>query len=638
MVEVRGLQQNRSSAAAEPALAPAAITDVWSRTGRKYRVRAIVLLFMNMLLFGCLCCFAFWLRTGSYWAPGANDYWTVLWQTCLPGSGPHTLTSLLTFPINLEDVPLQIVIHGLLLSALVTIPILVSILYRIYGALPFVAMVAFIALMPWLALTLLGSCILASVRPFRFSFRYASALLGLVLVVIYIIGVSMQNLPPAAVLTNPGHRIKLVAPWILAVLASCVLLALGLGLAKAVNYRPGAIAPLLGTMFALPIVLFEQYVGRDELYYRLLEYHYGPRSTYFQERDVQREFDQGVHRVHATAKPDEPYDAVAGLEELRWQLDLEATTDRRNLFTRYQEQAVRDCDWFIRQFPESRYAPAVLYLKGRALDMRVDPVRFRDEKKLVFYDTYPAAASRDAWLRLWKNAPKSPLSAVALYRLSILEARRGELDTARDLLRRLTSFEAPPSTTQPDSGAAGIKGVLQSAPPERGLQVSVEGVVFEGKRLLDIIDNNLDPLYGADPLIGPRGDSAFPRLGWLLLDPQSEHYRQNLQQLLARYPRCQLTDNIEVELARTATTPLERIAELESCLGQYAAHPEVSSGFRDALPDALYRLGEAYLAADKPAEARHTFEQLVSQHADSIWRGKAEQRLATLGPVASVKS
>ena len=635
MVEVRG-QVERASAQA--AAEPTVISDVWSRSGSKYRVRAIVLLVINVLLFGGVGCFAFWLRQGRYLAPALDNYWGLLWQTCLPGSGAHTLTRMLTFPINLQEVPLQIVIHGLLLSALVSIPILVSILYRFHSCLPFVAVVGFLALMPWLALTLLGSCILASVRPFRFSFRYALALLGLVLVVIYILGVSIQSEPAASVLANPGHRVKLVAPWILAVLASCVLLALGLGLAKVVNYRPGVIAPLLATMLALPIALFEEYVGRDELNYRLLEYRYGPKSAYFQDKDAQDTFERRVHEDHAVARPDRSYEAIAGLEDLRWQLELESTSDRRNLFTRYQEQAARECDWFVKYFPDSRHAAAVLYLKGRALDMRVDMVQLRDAKKLVFYDTYPAVASGETWQRLVVNAPDSPCTAVALLRLAVLAARGGDVDRAIDLLRQQQRFETSGATTQPGSATSGIKGLLKTAPPESGLQIPVEGVVFEGKRLLDMLENNRDPLYGDDPITGPRSGEAFPRLGWMLFDPQSEHYRKNLLKLLERYPDCQLSDNIEVELAWTLSGARERIAALERCVERYARRSGVASVTRDAVPEALHRLGEAYLTVNRPAEARRALERLVSEYADSIWRERAEQRLATLGPVAPVES
>jgi len=43
-----------------------------------------------------------------------------------------------------------------------------------------------------------------------------------------------------------------------------VLMAIVLMIAKLVNYRPGAIAPLLAVMFAIPVVLFEVEVGRDD--------------------------------------------------------------------------------------------------------------------------------------------------------------------------------------------------------------------------------------------------------------------------------------------------------------------------------------------------------------------------------------
>jgi len=55
-------------------------------------------------------------------------------------------------------------------------------------------------------------------------------------------------------------------------------MAIVLTIARLVNYRPGAIAPLMAIMFATPVVLFETKVGRDELSYRLLERDFGPNS------------------------------------------------------------------------------------------------------------------------------------------------------------------------------------------------------------------------------------------------------------------------------------------------------------------------------------------------------------------------
>ena len=132
--------------------------DVWSRSGSKYRYRAIILLLVNVLLFAGLGCFAFWLRTGVHFAPAQENYWQTFSETFHPSRDTNiTLSNLLTFPINVEEVPLQVVILGLLLAALVSIPILVAILYRLPACLPFLVVVGFLAMMPWLAITLMCS-------------------------------------------------------------------------------------------------------------------------------------------------------------------------------------------------------------------------------------------------------------------------------------------------------------------------------------------------------------------------------------------------------------------------------------------------------------------------------------------------
>ncbi len=212
-----------SPAAVQPADAAAeteapTIWDVWSRPGSKYRVRAIVLLIVNVVLFGGLGVFAYWLRSGMLFAPRMAHYWAEFWRTFQPaGDDRVSLSDLLLFPISIYDVPLQMVVLGLLLAALVSIPILVAILYRFACSIPFLLVIAFIAMMPWLALTVAGSCLLASVRPFRFSFRYASAMLGLVLVVIYFFSASRQSPVAVQELASPSDRIMFFVPWVLAI-------------------------------------------------------------------------------------------------------------------------------------------------------------------------------------------------------------------------------------------------------------------------------------------------------------------------------------------------------------------------------------------------------------------------------------
>ena len=604
--------------AAKPNAAPSEgqetvqIHDVWSRSGSKYRIRAIVLLIVNVLLFAGLGCFAYWLRTGVVFAPAQEGYGRQFAETFHPSRETEiTLSSLLTFPISVEQVPMQIVILGLLLAALVSIPILVSILYRFPACLPFVAVVAFLAMMPWLAITLTGSCILASVRRFRFQFRYASALLGLVLVLIYFYGASRRVSAPVEMLSNPADRIKFVAPWILATVASCALMGFVLLIARMVNYRPGAIAPLLALMFVIPVVLFEFHVGRDELHYRLLEHDY---ATRFADCDVSADFERMVDMEWLARSSPKPERQVSEESvELIWSLYLDEEITPR--IGGYRHEVVRRADEFLQHFPESRYAVAALYLKAQALDQRVDRVALLQDRMLRFYGTFPSAASRHPWLMVIHNGPKTPMAAVALHRLAILDARAGDFDGARAHLRLLAQdFGSPPETARPTG--ASLNAVLGSKPVEATLGISLGHTLLEARRLLALMENNRDPLYGYDPLVD-----------LLHFDPRTEHYGENLKRLIDTYKLAQIEDNVELELALATPEVDERIELLKTCAERHTRG--------DALPEALYRLGEAYREKGDSAEARPYYDRVLQEHPDSIWRGPAEQRLRVLPPATT---
>ena len=50
------------------------VMDVWSRSESKYRIRAIALLVLNILLFAGVSSFAYWLRSGEVFAPAMESY------------------------------------------------------------------------------------------------------------------------------------------------------------------------------------------------------------------------------------------------------------------------------------------------------------------------------------------------------------------------------------------------------------------------------------------------------------------------------------------------------------------------------------------------------------------------------------
>lgn len=595
----------------------APVQDVWSRPGSRYRVRAGVLLAANVLLFAGVGCFAYWLRSGVTFAPGMEGYWDN-WQDAfrvIPNS-PLNLSSMLVKPISVQHVPQLIPIVGLLMAAMISIPILVALLYRFWSALPFVAVLAFLAMMPWLALAVLVSCLIVTVPRFRHSFRFISALLGLIPVVVYLVLASRDHGSLADASFDPVDQIKFVAPWMLAIVAATLVFALVLAIARLVNYRPGAITPLLVTMFALPVVLFEVHVGRDELYYRLLE-----------ERD-QRDFadEDGSLSLRKAAEmeyyrhsePRPSFKQVLEAKEREWLFGL--TTNA----SPYEEQLMHDqvelaeeCSKFLRHFPTSRYAANVLFIKARTLDRRVDLREFRTTKWVRCYDDFPCQASRNTWRMLEHSYPESPLAAVALLRLAQLDARAGDVDRACDKLAELLSRFAPEGLPLGFNAvhAGGQQGVFARQDPESSLDLSFDSMILEAHGLRDLLKQNRDPLYGYDPIGVPRRFTGELAFGLMHLHPRHNRYLENLNLLKERYPHCQLEDNIDLQIAKATAEPEARVRLLEELLKRF---PE-----RDAAPEAQYLLGMAYRELGDGVQARAQFDRLRAGHPASIWAQQA---------------
>jgi outer membrane protein assembly factor BamD (BamD/ComL family) len=606
--------------------------DVWTRTQPKYRRRAVLLLVINGVLFFGLGCFGSWLRTGVAVPFLAPDYWDYLWR-CFNPAGPEqaTLIDFVIFPINVEQVPMQVLVLALLLASLVSIPILVAMLYRLPFAIPFILIVAFVGMFPWLAITLTISCVMTAIRPLRFSVRYATALIALIPAVLYLFGAT-RNPTDAARYATPIVSAALYAPSVLAVLASCLVMAIVLLIAWLVDYRPGAIAPLLAMMFALPVVLFEAQVGRDELYYRLLEREYGPHSqVYFRDMDASSVIHElAVKKWEQSPPPRRDVEAYEEEIKLLWRYELDPLDKADallNEFQLHQWRAARACDKFRADYPRSRYLPNVLYMKGRALDMRVDLEAFRRDAILRFYEDFPSHTSESTWGTLCKAYPDSPVAAVALYRLAKLEGRRGDIDGA---IRRLTTLiERFSTTTRPAAPNGGsLLARLERPPPTSTLDIDIAGIVHKGRKLYALLRSNRDPHLAKPPEI--KADA--PLVEFLRCDPQHRKYRENLVWLLDQYPYSRMRARLHLELALTERSTSLKIRELEDFIRRYG-----ESQNTNALAEAHYVLGEAYLWDRRPVDARAAFESVVNQYADTVWAEDARRQLARMTPLESVQ-
>ena len=585
------------------------IVDVWSRTAPKYRRRAVLFLSASVLLFSGLGCFTYWIRTGVFLAPGLDDYSTLLWDS-FDWRGEHqvTLTDMLFYPINVQRAPMMLVIVGLTLGTLMAIPILVAILYRLPAALICVAVVALLAVLPWLAINVLIACRIATMR--RIRLRYVAAMLGLLPMVLYFV---LATTSPSEVASQlaPAEQIKLYFPWIWAMIWAALLMGAVLLLARVVNYRPGALAPLLAVSFAIPVVLFEGQVGRDELHYRLLEREYGPRSgEHFvnEERAALIEH-LAERRFRGSRDPRQSLSAIRGRIRRWW--DFGGEEMRRELgpleegLARSQYEVAAACDRFLTDYSKSKYVPNVLYIKARALDMRIDERLFLDEGRLQHYQDFPARASREVWVTLLTRHPASTLSAVARLRLASFYAREGRVGQAVSLLEELETLKGGGKVAEKGASLFGAE------PPDASLAVSLPKVLQEGRKLRGLLSRNRDPQYEDAPLVALlQADARHPR------------YEENLRGLRRRYPDTVLADNIDLRLVLQIRSRTRRAYGLSAFVEQYKGG--------DAIERAYFELGALLEEDAQPERALEVFRRLPAEYPESPWGEDAARRIEAI--------
>jgi hypothetical protein len=601
---------------APPPAAPKVYEDVWSWTAPKYRFRAIALLSLNLGLYIALCVFTHYLHVGRALEFTFDSYLTParFW-----GEGTQSLYDFILYPISVEQNPVHGVVIGLLLASIAAVPIATAVTYRLPSAIPFCAVVLIFAHLPWLSLTLVASCVLASVRPFRLKFRYGAALVGLLPVLLYIFLATLGGTDLLSASISPERKLLLAGPWLLAILAACVMLAVILFLAQLVNYRPGAVSPVMAVMFVTPVLLFQRYVGFDELSYRTLELKYGPRSTRFE--PVQNATDTILRffreRMESTADTSAQRAVLLALwnEDAQRQAEIKHRVSNSLLVKLLADrQAAYDaCEEFLATHLHSRFTPNVLYIQARALDTRLDELRVTGEQaQRELYTDFPHVQSERPWTALLTQFADSPLAVAARLRLAQLRMREGRIEEA---LAALELPAAPPRSAPPRRAAA------DPSRPEATLDFEPDEFIFQADRLRELILANST----ADGMARDR--AALQALGGL--DPHREGYRRQLARLAAEYADRPIHDNLVVKWASSHEDRTERPALLRMCLERY---PD-----GDAFPEALFDLADLEVQTFGDNDTRRQagiakLQQLARDYAHTCWGRLAAERVAILRP------
>ena len=606
-----------------PASEPSApgLSDASSRTVRKSQVRATALLFMNLLLFCGLCIFTHWLRTCK---PFDFTLETYLEPLKFWGIQTHTLYDFILSPISVVQTPIYGVVVGLLFAAIVAVPISVSILYHFRGALPFIVAVLVFAHLPWMAITLVASCVLASVRPFAMSFRFGSALVGMLPILLYLYLATRSPSDPLSASISPEQKLLLSGPWLLAILAACTMMAAIIFIARLVNYRPSAVAPVIAVMFATPAILFHEYVGVDELHYRVLEAKYGPRSERFE--PVQDATDTILAMVHHWTNPDLDREPRRSALLAIWSADPAEQTALKNRVLRRllldlmddRRDAYLACKDFIADHPTSRYVPNALFIQARALDTRLDERTLVGETaQRALYTDFSHVGSEPVWTNLLTQYPNSPLAVAARLHVAQLRLRKDDADGA------LAALTPAPAALEPPPGAdtqPAARLLLHTSPAESSLDYEPDQDLFDAQQLRELIRaNRNDPNYGVQPL------QALAEL-----DPHRAGYQDQLARLAQRYPDGLLYDNLVVRWATATPDRAARAAKLRACIQRFPTG--------DALPEAMFELADLDVQAfGSGDEARRNagiarMREIAARFGQTCWGKRAAERVRILEP------
>lgn len=585
--------------------------DVWFYTAPKYRIRATVLLSLNLVLYSGLCIFTHWIHTAEPFDFSLSSYTQParFW-----GEQTVGLNNFLLYPINVTRTPWHGIVLGLLMAAVVATPIAVAILYRFTFSVPFALMVLILAHMPWMSFTLMCSAALASLPPFRLKFRFGSALVALIPVMVHMYLSTLSTADQVRIFAAPEMRLQLSFPWLLAIVAAALMLGMILLIASLVRYRPGAVTPVLSAVLVPPLMVFHTQVGADELDYRVLERTYGPKSQAFSPvLDARREILDLVQQ----------YDPDSEEMFFVWTHGFESLHQRviEKFETRlYDARAAANhaCTRFIHDYPKSRFVPSVKYIQARALDARLDTAALRHQASREVYANFPHPQSEAHWSTLADAHSDSPLALAAAVRLAELSLRKGDVAKAVERLDAVLSrdWEAPTKRAQPSN----LSDYFAPDPAESSLGFQPEPLLFEARRIYELIINNAgDQTHGVEPL-----------RDFFRLDPRRSGYPEQIRHLIDRYPNSEMADNLSVRWAMTAPSWEERMIRLDMLL------PTYPNG--DAACEAQFRQADIELQSrgqtDRAARQRGIAKmQLVAERCgDTVWGELARQRLALLAP------
>ncbi len=547
-------------------------------------VRAVIFLTITLLAYAASNAFTYYLDSGAWFSVDVAGFERSIAQT---------LGSTMLEPISIFSHPWLIVIRGLLLSAMIAVPLLVACLYHSRYCTLFLLCVAILAHAPVMALVLGVGCMLVAMTPLRRRNPSLAILLGMLPMWVYLI-FSTRNLPFALL---PKQRLMLAVPLLTAAIGAIVAVGLVLIIAHYARYRPGVIWPVMAVLLAVPAWLFFSHIGTDELEFSLLAQRLSPAGTAFVDEALESQ------DRHPGRSPDKPVVEKA-----------QRTLERR------KANSVVACDDFIQHHPSSPRMAAVLWIKGTIEDTQLCvPALYAG--LVQHYDDFPLPQSRSTWEQLASGFAGDARAAAACYRLAHLDLRDGQpaaaaanLEQASKIIEKtcINQLSATPKSWWADVFSS------DPGPPTCDYFARLSGDVA---RLQLLIQAN-----------GILQDANAAAACAALISVDSRHviesdFDEQMAELAKRYDETKLADNIDLARAMGKSNLIERARLLRNLEDQPGS---------DASIEANYRLAELAMKVEViPALGRYlekpeVYLRRVLAAVKNPWQPLAARELARL--------
>jgi len=476
--------------------------------------RSLPLVALNFVLFAGGCAFLEYLTRGRWFDFSAAAYRADL---------ATPLGEALLHPLDVMSHPWVIAVTGLLLAAVIYVPLVTAVLYPLGLTAVFVAMVAMLGHAPALAVALAAGCVMAARTPLRTDMPFCAVAIGALPVsaYLYLFGYSDSQ----AVEFLPLQRWALAGPFLLAVIAAMVASAVTLALVRLTRRRAGVVWPALVLLLAGPAGILHVKIGPDELEYALLADGLATGDLVIQPTSLE----QWTRTNHAE-----------GLNQ-------------QNLVTRLgeylrqrQSETTAQCEGFLQKHPSSDRAAEVLWLEGQCRSLQLDEPALK-EGSVRFSACFAREASAQTWKQLADEFPAAGQAALASWRLGELAIQRRDVARARQDLALaaagLKALGADQGTSRRDGRSEDRIFQSPSTIPAPGYYADA---LFDVRRLLWLIDVN-----------SVVGDSeATEALGaWLSQSPNQANYAEKLEGLAGTYERTSLGDNLKLAVAMAVDDP-----------------------------------------------------------------------------------